>query len=101
MKVYELRLSKESGYDIEEACEWYERQRKGLSSSFLLSIEAGLNTIKRSPHLNAKKYKDCHVHYISRFPFGIHYIIEEEVIFVQGVFHTSRSPRNWELRNKS
>lgn len=35
---------------------------------------------------------------VSRFPFGVHYKLEENKIIILGVFHTSRSPKHWEIR---
>lgn len=86
--------------DIEEAVIWYEEQRPGLSYDFELCMEAGINEILRTPTAFQIRHKNVQVHYIKRFPFGIHYLYQEDSIVVMGVFHTSRSPKNWKTRTR-
>ncbi|OMQ12776.1 type II toxin-antitoxin system RelE/ParE family toxin [[Flexibacter] sp. ATCC 35103] len=93
-----IRFVKEALFDIENVVFWYEKQRIGLSYDFELCLEAGINTISRNPDLFQKKYKNIRMHFISRFPYGIHYRLEKDEIIVIGVFHTSRSPKNWSKR---
>ncbi|MCL6460697.1 hypothetical protein SAMN05444372_101233 [Flavobacterium micromati] len=99
--MYNLHFIKEALLDIEETVLWYEEQRSGLSYDFELCLEAGLNKISRNPSSFQKRYKSVKILFISRFPYGIHYIINDEKISIIGVFHTSRSPRNWEFRLNS
>ncbi|MFZ0596803.1 MAG: type II toxin-antitoxin system RelE/ParE family toxin, partial [Flavobacterium sp.] len=73
-------------------------QRIGLSYDFELCLEAGLDEISRNPNAFQKKYKNVKIRFISRFPYGIHYRFEKDEIVVIGVFHTSRSPKNWSKR---
>jgi hypothetical protein len=61
-------------------------------------LEAGIGEILRNPEAFQKRYKNIKIRFISRFPYGIHYIRIENVITVIGVFHTSRSPKNWSKR---
>ena len=86
---------KEALFDVEEIVLWYEEQREGLSYDFELCLEVGIHEIQRNPDAFQKRYKSVKIRFIQRFPFGIHYIIEENKIIVLGVFHTSRSPKNW------
>ena len=71
---------------------------QGLGKDFELCLEAGFNQIQRDPLLFQKRYKNLHIHFIDRFPYGIHYLIEEDTIKVFGVFHTSRNPVKWKIR---
>lgn len=96
--MYRLRFVKEALFDIEDIVLWYEEQRIGLSYDFELCLEAGIDTILRNPNAFQKKYKNVKILFISRFPYGIHYRFEKEEIIVIGVFHTSRSPKNWSKR---
>lgn len=93
-----LQFTKEALFDIEEIVLWYEEQREGLSYDFELCLEAGISEIIRTPTAYQKRYKNVKVLFISRFPYGIHYIINPHDIIVIGVFHTSRSPKNWSKR---
>ncbi|AXB55528.1 type II toxin-antitoxin system RelE/ParE family toxin [Flavobacterium fluviale] len=96
--MYKIRFVKEALFDIEDAVLWYEKQRIGLSYDFELCLEAGIDAILRNPDLFQKKYKKIRMHFISRFPYGIHYLVKKDEIVVMGVFHTSRSPKNWSKR---
>ena len=69
--AYKLLLSDEAKLDILDAYSWYEFQRKGLGWDFELCIEASLNSIQRNPISYQKKYREIHICYISRFPYGI------------------------------
>ena len=85
-------------FGIEEIIFWYEDQREGLSFDFELCLEVGINEIQRSPSAFQKKYKEVKIRFINRFPYGIHYLVKEDIITVIGIFHTSRSPKNWSKR---
>ncbi|RZA01492.1 MAG: type II toxin-antitoxin system RelE/ParE family toxin [Sphingobacteriaceae bacterium] len=78
----------------------YESRRLGLGKDFELCLEAGLNQIKRDPYLFQKRYKNFRIHFIDRFPYGIHYLVDEDIVRVFGIFHTSRNPIAWKIRSK-
>lgn len=99
--MYDLLISDESRLDILDAFSWYESRREGLGKDFELCLEAGFNQIQRNPLLFQKRYRNLHIYFIDRFPYGIHYLIEKNTIKVLGIFHTSRSPRKWIIRLKS
>lgn len=96
--MYKIQFVKEALFDIEDIVLWYEEQRIGLSYDFELCLEAGVDVILRNPDAFQKKYRNIKVRFISRFPYGIHYRFEKNEIVVIGVFHTSRSPKNWSKR---
>ena len=96
--MIQIQFTKEALFDIEEIILWYEKQREGLSYDFELCMEAGISEIIRTPTAYQKRYKNVKVLFISRFPYGIHYIVNPENIIIVGIFHTSRSPKNWSKR---
>jgi len=93
--VYQLEISEDAKLDIYDAFLWYEEQQEGLGLNFELSLEAGLNLVQRNPLLFELKHKQFRVHFINKFPFGIHYLVDDRTIKVLAVFHTSRDPKNW------
>ena len=95
---YSLLFSDESGLDIRGAYLWYESRRPGLGEEFESCLEDAFYLLTRSPRLNQIMYKGIRVHYISRFPYGIHYLLDELNIRVMAVFHTSRNPSSWDHR---
>lgn len=93
--MYHILISDEARFDIFEAFLWYETQREGLGLDFELCLEAGLNSIKRTPEILEVRYREIRIHFIERFPYGIHYLTDGDTVRVFGVFHTSRNPSNW------
>lgn len=96
--MHKIQFTKEALFDIEAAVVWYEEQRIGLSYDFELCLEAGIDEVLRNPEAFQKKYKNIKIRFILRFPYGIHYVFIENEITVIGIFHTSRSPKNWSKR---
>jgi toxin ParE1/3/4 len=90
-----LEISDDSRLDAIEAALWYESQRYGLGIDFEMCLEAGLNRVLRNPLHYEVKYENVRVCFIDRFPFGIHFILEDTIIRVFGIFHTHRNPTDW------
>lgn len=57
-----------------------------------------LSFLRQNPFSYQKKHREIRVYYMSRFPFGIHYLIDGKIIKVFAVFHTSRKPQSWKSR---
>ncbi len=96
-----LVFIQEALFDVEQIVLWYESQRLGLSYDFELCLEAQLSYLLKNPDAYQLKYKNIKIIFLKRFPYGIHYIVEENRICVIGVFHTSKSPKNWNERINS
>jgi toxin ParE1/3/4 len=95
---YQLKFLPEVERDVSEAYDWYEEQLEGLGEDLLLSIDASLNGIVRNPHLSEVLYKGMRKRIVKRFPFGIFYIVEENVITIISVIHLARHPKTWKKR---
>lgn len=94
--MYTIEISEDATLDVLEALEWYKRQDRKLSLRLKAEIDHGFQFIKKTPFSFQLKYKDVRVYYCKTFPYGIHYVIENEIIKVIAVFHTSRHPKNWQ-----
>jgi plasmid stabilization system protein ParE len=92
---FSFLISQAAYEDIKAACEWYEKHRVGLSHDFELCLEGGYEDIRNNPSAYQIKFKNVRVKYINRFPYGIHYILDKEVIYVLAVLHTSKNPKTW------
>src|SRR5690606_772001 len=98
--VYSFFISEAAFIDIKEAGRWYENHRQGLALDFELCIEGGFEDIKYNPVGVQIKYRNVRVKYIRRFPYGIHYLIDKDVIYIIAVFHTCKNPKKWDKRLK-
>ncbi|MGE5610185.1 MAG: type II toxin-antitoxin system RelE/ParE family toxin [Bacillota bacterium] len=96
--IRELVIRPEAEAELAEAYRWYEDRREGLGKDLLLSVEASLTAIQRSPYSYPLVYKDVRRSLIKRFPYGIYYLVEETRIVVIAVFHAKRDPRRWQDR---
>ena len=84
--------------DLAEAYGWYEARVPGLGSDFLLSIDAALSSIQRTPKMYRIVYENVRRALVRRFPYGIFYMVEEDRIVVLGILHARRDPKTWQDR---
>lgn len=99
---YHLKIDEDAFKDIQETSEWYEFQLKGLGLRYKTQTKKQINTLKKDPYLFSIKYNNIRCRKIEKFPFLIHYEINEETktVNVFAVFHTSRNPKIWNTRQK-
>lgn len=99
---YHLKIDVDALGDIQETFEWYEMQLKGLGLRYKNQTKRQINSLKKDPHFFSIKYNEIRCRKIEKFPFLIHYTINEELkaIIVFAVFHTSRNPEIWKRNNK-
>ncbi|MGQ7945655.1 type II toxin-antitoxin system RelE/ParE family toxin [Flavobacterium sp. WC2509] len=98
---FQLKIDTEALNDIQETFEWYEMQLKGLGLRYKTQVKKQINSLKKDPYLFSIKYNEIRCRKIEKFPFLIHYLINENTknVIVFAVFHTSRNPEIWK-RNK-
>jgi len=95
---YKVLLRTEAESDLIEAAKYYEEKLEGLGTEFISSVETTLQSISHQPESYPIVYRNVRRTLIRKFPFGIHYIIEESRIVVLAVFHFNRDPKNWKSR---
>lgn len=92
---YSLVISEKAELQIEKAAHWFCEQSSGLEKKFLMDLEKSMDFISKHPLKCQKRYKSVRVKYLKNFDFGIHYIVENETVFVFYLFHTSQNSDNW------
>ncbi len=95
---HSVLIRPEAQADLDEAYHWYEQQREGLGSDFLLCVEEALEKIRRTPELYPMVHKELRRMLIRRFPYGLFYLVEEKTIVIVAVFHARRDPKQWPSR---
>lgn len=85
----------EAELDVEDAYRWYEARHQGLGADFLRSVEEILDRVARYPEMYPTVHMEVRRALIRRFPYGVFYVVEEEAIVVQSVFHSRRDPKQW------
>ena len=94
---YHLKIDEDAFKNIQEASEWYELQLKGLGVRYKTQTKKQINALKKDPYLFSIKYNSIRCRKVEKFPFLIHYHIDEntKTVLVFAVFHTSRNPEIW------
>jgi plasmid stabilization system protein ParE len=92
---YKVIISEAAEYDIEQAFEWYELQKSSLGNSYKTNILKAMESIQKNPFKVQVRYKDVRIFFLKKFPYGIHFNINENIILIIAVFHTSKNPNRW------
>ena len=94
MKDFSIVFSPFSLEDAEQAVAYYEEQQAGLGKKFALNLQLILNAIKRNPYYTSIRYEDIRCAGIKRFPFLVHYHINEESfqVTIIAVYSTHQEP---------
>jgi plasmid stabilization system protein ParE len=96
--TYKLIIRPDAELDIQDAFEWYEAQTLGLGSEFVRAIDVCLSSIGRNPLAYSVIYKQVRRVLIRRFPYGIFYVLDKDLIIVVACFHGKRNPKLWKTR---
>jgi hypothetical protein len=96
--MHKLVIKSFAELEATDAAIWYNRKRDGLGNEFLLALEAKINAIRRNPKQFKVEYKGIRRAFTERFPYGVFFIFENDVIYVLAIVHTSRSPKIWKKR---
>ena len=99
---YKLKIDIDAFKDIQQTIDWYELQLSGLGVRYKNQTKKQINSLKINPQLYSIKYNEIHCRKVNKFPFLIHYKIDDELktVTVFAVFHTSRNPEIWKRNNK-
>ena len=83
MKKFRFIYSPFALQDIEEAKGYHENFQKGLGKKFVSQLQSSLNAVKRNPYFSSVRYEDIRCAQIKRFPYLIHYHINENEFTLQ------------------
>jgi plasmid stabilization system protein ParE len=94
-----VKLLKRAELELIDACDWHEKQQKGLSLKLRQAVRKALKLIVSNPDLYAKKYNtDMHFAPLNKFPYIIVYWLDVhlDTLFITSIFHTKRNPKVFE-----
>ena len=78
--------------EIIEAFQWYEEQSFGLGGEFLRVVKQSEAILSRHPFQYQVQYREVRHAFLRRFPYALHYVIEENTVSVLACFHFRRDP---------
>jgi plasmid stabilization system protein ParE len=81
--------------EVEEAQAWYEERSLLAAAGFLHEISVAVRRIGEAPHRYPAAMHGTRRVVLERFPFSIHYRVNENDIVVVAVAHQKRRPGYW------
>ncbi len=83
-KKYLVILSPNAIDDIQKGIDYYKEIDISLGKRFYDAIKSTMNELSRFPNYQIK-YKNVRVRAVKRFPYLMHFIIEDNKVIVYGV----------------
>ena len=94
---YSLIVRHAAELDIQDAYQYYEKQKAGLGSEFVRAVDTCFSKIGRNPKAYAVVRNQVRRALIRKFPYGIFYIFRDDTVVVIACFHGRRSPKDWDV----
>lgn len=96
--IYKISTSSQTKKDIECILLWYLDKSKTITKKFLSDLEKTKSYIEKNPQKIQVRYANVRIAFLKKFPYGIHFILEDNTIQIIAVLGTSESPEKWEQR---
>ena len=90
-----IRFIVPAGKELDDAYEWYERQVHGLGVEFLDEIDQVVHRIKMFPESFSVLTGELRRARLVRFPYGLIYGVDGDLIVIIAVAHLHREPFYW------
>ena len=102
MKKYKVKIEPEAMTDIQGITDWYNEAQANLGKRFQNTAVKQINSLNKSPHVHAVRYKEIRCMLVKKFPYMIHFFINEEnnSVEVLAVISTDRNPKIWEEKTQ-
>lgn len=88
----------EAEQEMLEAALYYQNQASGLGSDYLSAVERAIQAIEESPYTWPILEGEFRRRLVRRFPFGVLYRIEPDIIIIVAVAHLRKKPGYWKSR---
>jgi plasmid stabilization system protein ParE len=92
------RFHAEALAELIAAGRYYNQQVPGLGDDLMNEVESGIRTILSNPTVWRILADDVRRFLVLRFPYGIYYTAESEVVVVSAIKHLHRDPDYWQDR---
>lgn len=94
------RFVEEALAEFIAAGRYYNQQIPGLGDAFVDEVEAAIGRIFQSPTTWRIVEDDVRRYLVHRFPYGIYYTIENDIVIIWAVSNLHRDPDYWRERRK-
>ncbi len=93
-----LKLLAAAKTDVADAIANYNSAEPGLGSEFAAEVRKTIERVLQFPKAWASVSKHVRRCQVNRFPYGVFYSLDEDVVVVLAVLHNRREPRAWQMR---
>ena len=84
--------------ELLEAREYYDGQRQGYGERFVEAVEAEFALLLQFPQIGRRLRKNIRRRNISRWPYGIVYVLDASELVIIAIAHHRRRPEYWRSR---
>lgn len=95
LRAYKLLAEPRVAQDLLKAPFYYESQREGLGDEFLAEVSATYDRIQDNPLKYQVLRSEVRRALCRRFPFGVFFSVDVELVSVLAVLHIAKNPEEW------
>ena len=95
---FSIELSDDAEIDLKSSFEYYFYEDPQVADSFFKQINISFEKIKQDPKMFTIVYGSIRKYVLLKFPFVIYYRIDDVIVQIIAIFHTSRNPQIWNER---
>jgi plasmid stabilization system protein ParE len=86
LMVFKIEFSDEARIDLREARD-YSKIAKELLSQFDNFVMEAIERLEKNPENFQKRYCGIKIVFVAIFPYSLHYILENDTVFIQRILH--------------
>jgi plasmid stabilization system protein ParE len=100
MNKFKVKIEPGSFADLQEITDWYNLQQPGLGKRFQKTAITQISSLGNDPQIYAIRYREIRCVLIKKFPYLVHFYINEEnkTVEVLAVISTNRNPKIWDKK---
>lgn len=84
--------------ELREAVRWYNGKRAGLGREFADEVKKATQRIAQFPDAWPRISQNARRFLLTRFPYRVIYLVEDEIILIVAIMHLRRDPIVWQKR---
>ncbi len=96
----QIRFSEAANDELNDACDWFERQQSGLGLRFRNDVRKATLRIAGSLLLFPIELEEVRRYVMNRFPYTLRYVLRGNEVWIMAVSHQHRRPDYWVERVK-
>ena len=91
---YKAIIQIEAVRDFQEAKLWYEETKvNGLVQQFANAVKSTITNLQKYPTAYATRYKNVRIAHTEKFPYAIHFFIDNDLIVIIAIIYNGRDPK--------